>query len=417
MMLAGCMSSGDLVGGRYEVLHHMHQGGMCHLYKVRHLLSGESMVLKCLASRFARDATMRRRLQREGEILARLKSAHVVRAIDFGSHEDGSPFLVIEYLDGQDLGKLLAEGRLTVLRSVELIAQACAGITAVHLAGVLHRDITPSNLFVCRTLEGAEWVKVLDLGIAKVAEGSLLTMRKSVLGTLNYIAPEQLRDAESLDARADVYALAAVLYHCLSGVPPFTADSPHRLMQEILYGRCTPLWERSANVPGELAGVVHRALSRERTDRPDSVEAFHHLLLPFRPHRAGSSLPATLSSQAPSTVAPGSWGLDRQRVPDSAAFPPHSLIGPDTVPTATSRGHLANASEHGALSRRAPANTASVPQVLSHPLTWLLVSLAVGFGFSIALLLEWYSGQTMLGADHQPGTKERPSTRQSPSSR
>ncbi len=381
MIVPRLLNSGDIVADRYEVLHLMYRGSINNVYKVRHLLSGEPMVLKCLASKFASDEPMQRRLRREGEVLAHLRSPHIVRAADFGTTADGAPFLVLEYLEGSDLGALLAEGRLGVRRSVELVAQACEGMAAVHAAGVVHRDIKPSNLFVCRTLEGFDWVKVLDLGIAKVSEGTLLTIRNSVIGTLNYMPPEQLRDADSLDARADVYALASVLYHCLAGEPPFVANSPHRLMHEILYGRCTPLWQRSPNVPIELANLVHRCLSRERLERPGSVVELQRLLHPFRPLR---TVPP-ISGEAIASSLHGRYGPDGRPQLDPSAATSHPV--PDTLPIGTLRDGPGQWPPAPSATNLRPAPTAS--QVLAHPVTWIMISLAVAFGFALALALEW----------------------------
>ena len=373
MMLPALFGSGDIIADRYEVLHLMHRGGMSNLYKVEHLLSGQSMALKCLSSRFARDAVTRRRLQREGEVLARLQSPHVVRATDFGTVADGAPFLVLEFLEGQDLGRVLGEGRLAVRRSVELVYQACEGVTAVHQAGVVHRDIKPSNLFVSRTHTDSDWVTVLDLGIAKVHQASLLTLRNGVMGTLNYMAPEQLRSSEAASTQADVYALAAVLYHCLSGSQPFKSDNPHRLMQEILYGKCPPLWERAPNIPADLANIVHRALGREPSNRPESVFEFQQLLAPFRPHE--STPPSSLSH---------SGGLSSLHSSGQRAALLVTLDGTIDAPLTVPEPPVPAAAP--AAATKAPSTTLTV---LSHPLTWLLASVAFGLGFGIALVLAW----------------------------
>jgi eukaryotic-like serine/threonine-protein kinase len=258
------------------------KGGMGSIWEGRHTALDRRVAVKFMLTELTASEQARRRFEREARAAGAVESEHVVSAFDFGVTEVGEYFLVLEYLEGEDLASLLVrEGKLAVPRAVEIVRQALRGIERAHARGVVHRDLKPSNLFLTRREDGSESCKVLDFGVAKLTlSKSGPTRTGEVIGTIDYMPPEQLRGDSDIDVRADVYSLGCVLYECLSGERPFHADEPHVLMYRILEGRREPL---DARVPPELANIVQRALDPDATRRYQTVAQFRAALGEFVP--------------------------------------------------------------------------------------------------------------------------------------
>jgi hypothetical protein len=291
--------------GRYELLAKLGAGGMGVVYRARDPGLGRLVALKLLGGG-QHDAARRARFARELAAAGRLDHPHVARALDCGE-SDGRPFLVMEYVEGLDLDRLLrAAGRLPVADACELARQAAVALHHVHGCGLVHRDVKPSNLML--TPDGR--LKVLDLGLARFhggGTGEALTELGQVLGTVDYLAPEQLSDPRRVDGRADLYALGCTLYHLLSGRAPF--DGPGcRLEHEKLtaHGHAPPpaLRARRPEVPEAVAAVVHRLLAKDPADRyADAAEVAAALA----PHAVGCDLPRLVAA-AGRTAAPRGEG-------------------------------------------------------------------------------------------------------------
>jgi serine/threonine-protein kinase len=257
---------------------------MGEIYAVDHVRMRRRFALKLLRADLAAKQGALGRFEREVIALASVRSPHVVDVVDCGEL-DGIPFIVMELLAGEDLQRVLERSqRLRVARAVRLGMQACFGLAAVHARGLVHRDIKPANLFLERGACGQEYVKLLDFGVAKL-QGSDVTRDKTVLGTLRYIAPEQLLDSAAAESACDVYALGAVLYHCLSGEPPHAEEdtnqlmfAPHaeedtnQLMFAILNREVAPLSARVPNIPSALEAALLAALSRQPEQRPTAEQ-------------------------------------------------------------------------------------------------------------------------------------------------
>jgi serine/threonine-protein kinase len=287
------LSDGDVVDDTYRVTKLIAAGGMGEVYEVVHIRLERAFALKCLRAETLGDQKAARRFLREMRSLAGVRSEHVVAINDCGELADGAPYLVMERLQGQNLRELLKEvGPLVPARAVALIADACLGLGAVHQTGLIHRDLKPENLYVTRRDSGEESCTVLDFGIA-TRPGNNSTKRESLLGTLKYMAPEQISDSTRVGTWTDVYALGAIFYECSCGHPPHEAETETELMFKIMNSDVLPLDSRIPGFPAQLSRVVGRALSRDPAARHQTVEQFSLALASFK--RGGSATSSTES--------------------------------------------------------------------------------------------------------------------------
>jgi len=215
------------------------------VYAAQHIIIKRRFAVKFLHAELARRRDALARFRREAEAAGALESENVAAVVDFGIATDGAPYIVMEYLEGCDLGRLLSsQGPLPVERAADLVVQACTGIQGAHAAGVIHRDLKPENLFICRRSDGTDLLKIVDFGIAKLRSGDageVLTGTWDVVGTAAYMSPEQARGEADLDPRTDVYALGVILYKLLSGRTPHPGDSYNAVLHHISTEEALPL--------------------------------------------------------------------------------------------------------------------------------------------------------------------------------
>jgi serine/threonine-protein kinase len=268
---------GDVVAGFYTVERCIGTGGMGHVYAARHVKFGQRIAVKVLNPTLVFDDDARERFAREVKALqtVALESRHAVRVFDVGHLESGLPFIAMEYLDGKDLGVVLEErGALPVQEACHLLVQACEAVQEAHEAGIVHRDLKPKNLFLTYP-SGHPCVRVLDFGIARALHGALghtITRAGDVIGTLTYMAPEQIREATSADLRSDIWALGACLYKLLTNRPPFSKEAAEfGLIQAILLAPPTPIVRYRDDVPPTVDRVVMRCLEKDPGERFQTV--------------------------------------------------------------------------------------------------------------------------------------------------
>jgi endoglucanase len=282
---ADASRTGELVGGKYRVGRLLAKGGMGVVYEAQHEVVRRRFAIKFLRQAFADRRDILARFQGEAAAAGALENENVAAAVDFGVVDDGTPYIVMEYLVGESLATLVErEGRLPVARAADLLAQACRGVGAAHAAGIIHRDLKPQNLFVCRRDDGSDRVKVLDFGVAKlqaIEEASAATRTGTMLGTVAYMAPEQARGEKAVDARADVYALGAILYELVSGRRPHPGDSQNAILHHIATHAAVPLESVQPGLPAGFAEIVGRALASEPAARPPSAAKLAEQLAPF----------------------------------------------------------------------------------------------------------------------------------------
>jgi serine/threonine protein kinase len=269
---------GTILAGKYEVESVLGVGGMGLVLAARHLQLDERIAIKMLRDDAALAPELVERFLREAQAAARLKSEHVARVDDVGTLPDGKPFMVMELLEGLDLGRWLQEaGRIARPHAVDLVLQVCDALAEAHANGIVHRDIKPSNLFVTTRRDGSPLVKVLDFGISKAASSDLsLTQTSSVLGTPAYMSPEQMRSARQADARSDLWSLATVLYELVEGRTPFEASNFAELCVAVATEDPRPL----VHAP-ELAPIIARALEKSPDARFSSIAELAEALAPF----------------------------------------------------------------------------------------------------------------------------------------
>ena len=284
---------GELIGDKYAIVRLLGRGGMGNVYEARHIALGRRFAIKFILPELAADLNALSRFENEARSIGGLEHPNLVAVTDFGRAVDGSPYLVMEFLCGEDSAALLRRaGPLPVPRAVDLVVQACRGVEVAHKAGIVHRDIKPANFFVTRAGDGTDLLKVLDFGVAKLwaPDASAATKSGVTLGTANYMSPEQARGASNIDHRSDVWSLGVVLYEFLSGQKPFSGGSLLQVAHMIANSEPVPLAKLCPDLPPELIRVVAQSLKKRVAERTPTAAAFAKALLPFV-GRASPALP------------------------------------------------------------------------------------------------------------------------------
>lgn len=273
---------GAVVADRYRIERLIGRGGMGVVYQVEHTKIGKVMALKLLTGELARNPDTVRRFKREALLVSKLSHPNTVQVFDYGS-VGGLTYLAMEYLNGQDLGELVdTEGPRPFSQLAKMLVQVCGALAEAHAKGMVHRDLKPENLFLTRTPSGAELVKVLDFGLAKLRDSRELgqiTSTGNIVGTPYYMPPEQVR-GEEVDPRGDVYALCAVLYTCLTGHHVFEAPSPIAVLSQQLSGEVIPPHERAPEleISESVSALVVKGLNKDPAGRFQSVQELEQAL-------------------------------------------------------------------------------------------------------------------------------------------
>jgi serine/threonine-protein kinase len=277
---APTLQTGELVANKYRIERLIGSGGMAEVYSAVNILTDRRVALKWILPILAQSREVMLRFRREALAAGRINHPNVVAIFDVVEHQ-GSACMVLELLDGELLSdRLLRLGPLPFIEAVAILLPAMRGVAAAHAQGVIHRDIKPHNIFLCLEGDGAiREVKVLDFGVSKltvadVATAGDITLSGNVVGTPEYMAPEQIRSGTGIDHRIDVYSLGVVLYEMLAGRPPFVNQHFSGLMLEIMQQEPPPLARFRPDVPRRLAGVIQRAMLRDPDRRFPDVPTF-----------------------------------------------------------------------------------------------------------------------------------------------
>jgi serine/threonine-protein kinase len=279
---------GSLIAEKYVVERTLGSGGLGVVVVARHRELGQRVAIKYLREDGRAISTVVERFRCEAHIAAQIRSEHVVRVQDVGE-VGGAPFIVMEYLEGRDLGHVINEGGMTTEQAVDYVLQACEGLAEIHSIGIVHRDLKPENLFVVQEGASSPIVKIIDFGISKVTpmEGNAgwahVTREDERCGTPLYMSPEQLGFGAGVDCRTDIWALGVVLFELLAGGFPFHGEDSQHLFANIL---TTAPSLPSATVPGIPAGleaVILRCLEKNASRRFQNVAELAEKLAPFGP--------------------------------------------------------------------------------------------------------------------------------------
>jgi len=270
---------GIIVAETYEITRLLGQGGMGAVWEAKHLrLPGKRVVIKVLLFG-ATDATVLARFRREAEIGSRLGHPNIVQVLDFNTLPDGTPYIVLELLQGESLASRLLRGPLPLEQVKAIVTQVGSALAAAHRDGIVHRDLKPDNVFLCPTDLGGEVrdvVKVLDFGISKIRGAkTVLTQDAALLGTPQYMAPEQATGRnDEIDMRTDVFAFGAMTFEMLAGKAPFTGDTLAAVIHAIVYTPTPPLATLAKETPPAIVAAVERAMEKNRDARFPDVNSF-----------------------------------------------------------------------------------------------------------------------------------------------
>ncbi|ACY16569.1 serine/threonine-protein kinase [Haliangium ochraceum] len=335
---------GMVVADTYEIVGLLGEGGMGSVWEARHTrLQGKRVAIKVLHAFASGDAEAFKRFEREANIATRLNHPNIVQVHDFNTLPSGEPYLILEYLQGENLAERLERGRMRMAEAMPIARQIGSALQAAHGEGIVHRDLKPHNIFLCPTETAGyavEQVKVLDFGISKIrGSNTVQTQTSAILGTPQYMSPEQARGAQSLiDQRTDVFALGAIVYEMLAGKPAFRGDSIPEVLFKVVYEEPQPLAECAPGASPKVIAAVESALRKDLDERCESASAFIEALtgdplvtLSGGPATAAVATPSVTPSMAAAAggamtgLAPGnaaSVGREGQERAPTPAFDP-----------------------------------------------------------------------------------------------
>jgi serine/threonine-protein kinase len=292
-MDASPVAPGQILAGKYRIERVLGEGGMGVVVEAHDTSLERRVAIKFLLPDFVKHVEAKERFLREARAAVKIQSEHVARVIDVSTLEGGAPYMVMEFLEGADLARVIETGGpLSVEDATLYVIQACEALAEAHAHGIIHRDLKPANLFLAQQAGGSRKIKVLDFGISKMlnsadakASGSL-TRTSSMMGSPLYMSPEQMKSARDVDLRTDIWALGVILYEALTGNPPFLGNSIPEISAKILLEDPRPVFEARPNVSKLLSDVTARALQKQPEKRFSNVGELAIALLPFAPGRA-----------------------------------------------------------------------------------------------------------------------------------
>jgi serine/threonine protein kinase/formylglycine-generating enzyme required for sulfatase activity len=276
-MAAAGVLIGQTLNDTYRIERVLGSGGMGAVYEASHVRLSKRFAVKMLFPQIVEHPEALARFRREAMVTSRLGHPHIVQVIDFNNTPDGAPYIVMELLDGEDLGARLQKSkRVELSQAASIFRQTALALDTAHKNAIVHRDLKPQNIFLCHWGERDDFVKVVDFGISKVVGSqTALTQDQAFIGTPLYMSPEQAnQEAANVDLRTDIYALGAIVFEMLAGRPPFVAPSLTRLLIMITSEEAPPIRSFRSDLPAPIETVLARSLRKKREDRQRSVREF-----------------------------------------------------------------------------------------------------------------------------------------------
>ncbi len=304
------LQPGEVIDGKYRIVRLVGEGGMGSVYEGENTRIKRRVAIKVLHSAVAEKKDVVQRFEREAQAAGRIGSEHIVEVLDLGTLPSNERFMVMEFLDGMSLSRLMRQQKgMRIEDAVDLVMQALEGVAEAHARGIVHRDLKPSNLFLVGE-PPRRTVKVLDFGISKAGpQDDGLTATGEILGSPRFMAPEQMRKAKDVDARTDIWALGVILYESLAGELPFDANNYNALMLAIITQPHRPLNELAPEVPPQLSALVDQLLEKDRTKRVSSAGELAQRL--ERVYATMTSTPMSLPER-PASIAPLTGTMTQQ---------------------------------------------------------------------------------------------------------
>jgi serine/threonine protein kinase len=311
-----------VIGRKYRIDEVVAEGGMGIVYKGWHLVLELPIAIKVVRPEYVQHVDVVSLFVTEARANAQLRGLHVAHVLDMGRVENGPPFMVLEYLDGRDLRAVLTEeGPLPLWRAVDYLIQACDGVAEAHARGIVHRDLKPENLFLARTPERGQVLKVIDFGISKAPAYSKRNsqVKNEGLGSPHYMAPEQISSPENVDGRSDVWSLGVVLFELLTNDTPFRGQTVEATCVQVLYNEPESVCFLRPDVPAAVDEIIARCLKKRPEERFQSVRELAAALEPYLAE--------------PEIVVEDEWFLDNESERAEVSVPIRTM----TVPSIRAR--------------------------------------------------------------------------------
>ena len=288
---------GSVLDEAYWLNRLIFEGGMGTVYEAVHMRLRKRVAVKVMVSELAESPEALARFRREVEVTSQLSHPHVIQLLDFGRTPAGHPYLVMEYLEGEDLEQRLARvGRLPLSAAVDIVRQVASALALIHAKGIVHRDLKPANVFLLPIEGGPDFVKVVDFGISKVKSSKTkLTRAYTMVGTPECMSPEQATArVDDVDHRSDQWAMGCVAWRMITGKLPFHGKTLNELLHQIVHDQPVAMADLAPNVPAEVEAVLRRALAKRQDDRFPTITAFSRAL-----ELAAQAVPVRLPSVRP----------------------------------------------------------------------------------------------------------------------
>ncbi len=320
-------SPGDVIDNKYRVIRLIGEGGMGAVYEGENTRISRRVAIKVLRTEAANRPELAARFEREARAAARIGSKYVCDVLDLGDLPTGDSYLVMEFLDGEDLASRLKAGRMPDAEALTVAYQLTDGLATMHEAGIIHRDLKPANVFLSRGTHGRDTVKILDFGVSKFAsqqnESLHMTATGAVMGTPLYMSPEQARGAKDIDARSDLYAVGVVLYKAVTGKLPFRGENFNEILFKIALEVPPAVLELAPDVDPAFAEIIERAMAKDPNDRFQTARELNQALYTLGTER-GVVLETSVSIPPPGSLTPGKGVTPLSQMP--------SLPRPSRVP-------------------------------------------------------------------------------------